>query len=390
MIRSLKVGRIWGIDINIHPSFGLVPLWVIWQWGVSESHGVIAFILGLLLVTLVFGSVLLHELGHCAMAQELGISVLDITLWPFGGVARIEQTPSQPRSEFLIALAGPLTNLAIAVALVPLILAIGVIQGRDALFATENPLGTVSFATLLTYLVTTNIFIAVFNLLPAFPVDGGRLLRSVLSRRMGRSQATRIAVIAGIGFAVVLVVFGLVQRHVLPIVLAGFLVMAAQSEARVERIQSAMRRLRVGQFALWDMGGVSPNQSLMLAMRGGPRDIAVTDGGRVVGMLWRNQLMEGLSGGYQARLVREVMDTPVEVVDVNDSIDDVQRLMHRTHRWAVPVTEGGRYRGIFTADRFASLYGQISPGLPGSSSISEEWREAIVHTFSAWKHSRRR
>jgi signal-transduction protein with cAMP-binding, CBS, and nucleotidyltransferase domain len=138
------------------------------------------------------------------------------------------------------------------------------------------------------------------------------------------------------------------------------------------------------------MGGIAPTEPLTFALRGGPRDIAVTENGRVVGMLWRSSLLEALAGGVPGRVVADVMDRAAPVADVNDSVYDVQQQMHRTNRWAVPVIEGGRYRGVFTADRFVSLYRQITPGMLGNRSISEEWREAIAHTLSFWKQYRRR
>jgi Zn-dependent protease len=390
VLRAFKIGHLYGVDVNVHPTFGLVLVWAIWQWGFSPSRGVGAFVLGLLLVTLVFASVLLHELGHCAMARQFGIRVLDITLWPFGGVARIEQMPAQPRSEFLIALAGPATNLAIAVALVPPLLLTGVLAGWDTLFSTSDPLGTMTLATLLSYLAIVNIMILLFNLVPAFPVDGGRMLRAALSPGIGRDRATSIAVASGLALAVVFTVVGILQLQPVLVVTGVFIFFAAQAEARVERVQSAMRRLHVGQYALWDMGGVSPGEPLTFALRGGPRDMVVTEGGKVVGMLWRSQLLDGLAGGVAGRTVADVMDRSVYVADINDSIYDVQLHMNRTNRWAVPVTEGGRYRGIFTADRFVHLNRQIAPGILGGTSISAEWREAIAETLSSWKHYRRR
>lgn len=390
MLRAFKVGHLYGIDVNVHPAFGVVLIWAVWQWGISSSRGFGAFVLGLLLVTLVFASVLLHELGHCAMAQQFGIRVLDITLWPFGGVARIEQMPAQPRSEFLISVAGPAMNLAIAVALLPPLLLTGILAGWDSLFSTSDPLGTMTPATLLSYLAVINLFILLFNLVPAFPVDGGRMLRAALSPRLGRDRATAIAVTAGLVFAVVFAVLGIWQRNPVLIVSALFIFFAAQAEARVERVQSAMRRLTVGQYALWDMGGISPNEPLTFALRGGPRDMAVTDNGQVLGMLWRSQLLDGLAGGVAGRTVADVMDRSVYIADINDSIYDVQLQMNRMNRWAVPVTEGGRYRGIFTADRFVHLNRQIAPGPLGNTPISAEWREAIADTLSSWKHYWRR
>jgi Zn-dependent protease/predicted transcriptional regulator len=365
-------------------------LWAIWQWGFGSSRGVAPLLLGLVLVALVFVSVLMHELGHCAMAQQFGIRVLDITLWPFGGVARIEQMPARPRSEFLIAVAGPATNLAIAMAVMPIALLIGVLSGWDSLFSTSDPLTRMTPATLVSYLAIINLFIMLFNLLPAFPVDGGRMLRAALSPGLGRETATSIAVAGGLAFAVLFVIVGIWQRSAVLVILGLFVFFAAQAEARVERVQSAMRRLKVGQYALWDMGGVSPNEPLTFALRGGPRDMAVTQQGHVVGMLWRSHLLNGLAGGIDGRTVADVMDSSVYVADVNDSIYDVQQQMTRMNRWAVPVTEEGRYRGIFTADRFVHLYRQIAPGVMRSTSISEEWREAITDTLSSWKNYRRR
>jgi Zn-dependent protease len=390
MLRAYKIGHLYGVDVNVHPTFGLVFVWAVWQWGFSDSRGLGPFILGILLVSLIFASVLLHELGHCAMAQQFGIRVLDITLWPFGGVARIDQMPARPRNEFMIALAGPATNLAIAVALIPVVLLTGVIAGRDALFSTSDPLGAMTPATLVTYLALINIFIMVFNLLPAFPVDGGRMLRAALSRSIERERATSIAVAAGLVFAVFFVIVGVWQRNVAIVILGLFVFFAAQAEARVERVTSAMRRLRVGQYALWDMGGVSPTEPLTYALRGGPRDMAVTEHGQVIGMLWRSHLLDGLAGGVAGRIVSDVMDRSVYVADIDDSIYDVQQQMNRMNRWAVPVTEDGRYRGIFTADRFVHLHRQIAPGVLGNTSISGEWREAITDTWSSWKHARRR
>lgn len=389
VLRSLHLTTIRGIAVNVHPSFGLVLLWAVWQWGFGPSRGIWSLALGFLLVVLVFASVLLHEFGHCLMAQECGTRVLDITLWPFGGVARIEHMPSSARSEFLISIAGPLTSLAIAVTLIPIVLFLGVVLGWDAIFTGSDPLQDLNLATLVTYLAIINLLIMAFNILPAFPMDGGRILRAALSPAVGRERATGIAVTAGLVFAILFVAIGLWQREIIMIILGGFVFFAAQAEARVERVQSAMRRFTVGQYALWDMGGIDPNEPLTFALRGGPRDMAVTESGRVVGMLWRTQLLESLAGGVEGRRVRDIMDRSVVVVDVNDSILDVQQLMYSTNRWAIPVTEDGRYRGIFTGDRFVHLYRQVSPSVLASRPISREWKEAITETLSFWKHYRR-
>ena len=390
MFRSIKLGSIRGIDVNVHPTFGLVFVLLVLQWGVSSSRGVTPFALGLLLILLVFASVLVHELGHCAMAKQYGIRVLDITLWPFGGVARIEQMPAAPGSEFLIALAGPAMNLAITVALLPPLALIWVLAGRSALFPGAAFFDSLTPGSVLAYLALTNLFMLAFNLLPAFPVDGGRILRAALTPLAGRARATSIAVVMGILLAILLVAIGIWMRNPIMPMLGAFVLFAARSESRMEHMQSAMRRLKVGQYALWDMGGISPGEPLTFALRGGARDLVVTDRGRVVGMLWRSQLLDGLQGGVAGKTVADVMDRSVYVADVDDSVFEVQRTMSRLNRWAVPVTEDGLYRGIFTADRFVHLHRHIAPGVLGQRTISDEWREAIEETLRLPRWNRRR
>ncbi len=379
MIRPLRIGRLLGVDVNIHPTFALVFVFAFLYWGIGENGGIVPFLLGTLLVLLVFLSVLVHELGHVVMAREFGIQVLDITLWPFSGVARIEQTPASPRNELLIALAGPGMNLAIFMLLLPVILLIGVVGGPSLLLGAGDRFRTLDIASMIAAIGVLNLALMVFNLLPAFPLDGGRVLRAAMTPRIGRGRATDIATRLGIGVAALLILVGIWQRDLLMPVFGLFIIFAARAEARMVRIESQMRRLRVGQYALWDMGGISPDDPLTFALRGGgARDMVVTDRGRVVGMLWQSQLLKGLQGGVPGRRVADVMDRAVYVADVDESIYDVQQQMNRMQRWAVPVTEDGLYRGIFTAERFVGLYRQMSPGIQEREwSISEEWKEAI-------------
>lgn len=386
MIRPLRIGRILGVDVNIHPTFALVFVFAFLYWGIGENGGILPFLLGTLLMLLVFLSVLVHELGHVVMAREFGIQVLDITLWPFSGVARIEQAPASPRNELLIALAGPGMNLAIFMLLLPVILLIGVVGGPDQLFGAGDRFRSLDLASMIAAIGVLNLALMMFNLLPAFPLDGGRVLRAAMTPRIGRGRATDIATRVGIGVAVLLILAGIWQRDLLMPLFGLFIILAARAEARMVRIESQMRSLRVGQYALWDMGGISPDDSLTFALRGGPRDMVVTDRGRVVGMLWQSQLLKGLQGGVPGRRVADVMDRTVYVADVDDSIYDVQRQMSRMQRWAVPVTEDGLYRGIFTAERFVGLYRQMAPGIQEREwSISEEWKDAISSNLRRWR-----
>lgn len=381
MMRSLTVGQIHGIDVKVHPTFGLVLLWVVYEWG-GKTGGLGAVAFGLVLMTLVFACVVLHELGHAVMAQHFNIRVHDITLVPIGGVARIEQNPTVPASEILIAVAGPAVNVAIAVALAPVVILVGLVGGFDVLgtYLVEPTLAAP--AGLLIYLLAMNIMLVLFNLLPAFPLDGGRVLRATLLRYTDRERATSIAVVIAQVMALLLAAVGVWLKDFGLPVIAVFILVGAWAESRAVRVEMAMHRLRVGQFALWDHGGVSPAQPLTRALTGGPRDQVVTQSGKVIGMLWRHTLLHALNGGGDRR-VGDIMDTGIPIVDVNDSLFVVQQRMNELNRWAIAVTEDGLYRGIFTAERFAHIYRQLTN--PPETRIATAGFVGSVHAvLRAW------
>lgn len=380
-MRAFHVARLMDVDVHIHPTFLLIIVWAVARWGFGPEDGAGPLALGLLFVLLIMASVIIHEFGHVVMARQFGVQVLDVTLWPFGGVARIEQIPARPRAEFMISLAGPAMNLAIFVGLLPVLLLVGLIGGRDALLAGADLFDRITLIGLVTYVAVTNLLIMAFNLIPAFPMDGGRVLRAALTPAFGRDRATSVAVSLGTLLAVAAMVWGLWDRSVMLVAVGAFVAIAAQAEARAAHAEAGMRRLRVGQFSLWDMGGISPDQPLTLAMRGGPRDLVVTRDGKVVGMLWRTDLLNSLQGGLGGRTVGDVMDSSVYIADVDDSVLDVQRMMNTMNRWAVPVTEDGNYRGIFTADRFVHLHRQVMPPLFSGWTIPDPWKDAIRHTL---------
>ena len=363
MTRTVTVARIGDVDVRLHPTLALVFLWALIDWRrVGVGHDVLTVTFTLVVVLLVFGCVLLHELGHVLMAQHHGVRVHDVSLSAIGGVARMDQLPVAPRAEILIALAGPAANLALVSALIPLMLLVGIISGfsapEDYALAVFQP----SPAGLVTTLLYANVLIVVSNVLPAFPMDGGRVLRAGLSRFWGREAATRIAAIVGEALALALLLLSIfVVQSVIMAILAIFVMIVAYAEDRAVQIESALRRMRVGQFALWDMGGISPDQPLSYALRGGPRDLAVTRDGKVVGMLWRNTLLAELGKASSGLTVADVMEEGIAAVDVDTSIYDVQRMMTEQGRWAVPVTESGAYRGVFTGDRFLHIYRQLAP-----------------------------
>jgi Zn-dependent protease len=233
---SWKLGTVAGIDVYVHATFLLIFL---------VFRGVIAGGLlsppKILLVVSVFGCVLLHELGHALMARRFGIGTHDITLYPIGGVARLEQMPRAPGAELLISLAGPAVNFAIAAGLLPLLFLGG------AGLSSRSMLGL-----FLEYLVSINLFLGLFNLVPAFPMDGGRVLRAMLSNWLGRLRATVIAARIGRVLAVCFGVAALfVTGNPIHVALAGFIYLAAQAEEGQVRSEERRHAFTGGNDEIW-------------------------------------------------------------------------------------------------------------------------------------------
>jgi Zn-dependent protease len=371
MLKSLTLLTIQGIPVRVHPTFALLLVWIVVRWGIQGSAGALLF--GIVLMAFVFLFVVLHELGHAMMALQSGIRAHEITLLPIGGVTRFDHVPDGPRREAGIALAGPAVNIACAMAIAPLLLAYGAARGLRSPGDYIGLIDGASLGGLLASLFFVNVVLAGFNLLPAFPMDGGRVLRAAGSRYVGYEQATRIAVWAGQIIAVGMIVLGIMIGDIVLPLMAIVIIVLAWSEGRALEMEAAMRRLRVGQFALWESGGIAPNVPIRFAFPGGPRDLAVTEDNRVIGMLWRHQLLASLHGGAGDRLVSDVMDTNVVVVDARESVYHVQRRMRETGRWAVPVVEDGIYRGIFTTDRFVHVYRYVN----NARASRRRWRQAL-------------
>lgn len=372
---GIRLTTIRGIDIKVHPSFLLALLWAIYHWGVGLHYGPAGAVFGLFVLVAVFICVVGHELAHSFLALRFGLAVHDITLLPMGGVARIAHGAVSPRREASIALAGPLLNLVLTAALLPFVVVAVLLHdgsGAARVLSLAQETGPGSF---LLHLWLANVLLALFNLLPAFPMDGGRVFRAGLASVTDRLTATRLATLSGQLLAVGLFLTGLVVHDLMLPLVALFVVLAASVEARMTRLEQALRRLPVGQFAVWDMGGVRPDDPLSFALRGGVRDVAVVADGRVVGMLWRETV---LARSPQVALVRagDVMDAEIEPVTGDTSVYEVHQRMLAIGHPAMPVIEGDSYRGIFTADRLAHVYRYLQDK-PSSRLRYRELAEAL-------------
>ncbi len=232
MVPSWKLGRAFGIDLFIHWTFWLLPAWVALAGPGGAELG-----LNLAVLAAAFGCILLHELGHALCARRFGITTRDITLYPIGGVARLERMAEKPSQELWIALAGPAVNLVIAVFLVAVLTCVALV---DPALVLQSLGGLFLF-----HLLAVNVLLVLFNLLPAFPMDGGRVLRALLAMGLGQLKATKIAVWIGVGMAALIGVGGMLELHnPWLLVIAFFVFVAGQAELQAAYVREHRRRLR--------------------------------------------------------------------------------------------------------------------------------------------------
>lgn len=373
MFRSVSLGKLSGIDIRVHPSLVLAAIWVSYEFGFTANQGTPGILFGLTLLTVILGCVVMHELGHSFMAREFGSGTREITLYPLGGAAYIERMPSDPKREAAVTIAGPLVNVAVASCMLPLVITTGVIAGFSSV---EQFIIAATEPTLVGLVVSVflfNVANVIFNLIPAFPMDGGRLVRAGLTPILGRENATNVAVMFGYIIASAMFVVGIwMAQPTLPLI-ALFVTYLAYIEGKGVRIESMMRRIRVGQFALWDGGGIASDMPLKLALGGGARDIVVVDNGQVSGILWHRDVLNAIRAGGTNTIVAEVMDRQFISAESSATVHEVHLAMEHANRWAIPVVEDGAYRGIFTSDRLMNVYKIASDQTSGRRRLLTLW-----------------
>jgi Zn-dependent protease len=239
MLRSLNLGKFFGIGLYVHPTFWILPLFVMFR-GITagQNYGGITF--DILLVFAVFACIVLHEIGHALAARAYGIGTRNITLYPIGGVASLDRMPEKPSREIAIALAGPAVNLVIAGTLFIVLLA------GSALLVAEQNLIVAVLAYFTKLVLLANLFLCAFNLIPAFPMDGGRVLRALLATRMTRLRATTVAVRVGTVVAMAMGIYGLLDEpvNINLLVLAIAVYLLGQAELGMMRLREAGRAIR--------------------------------------------------------------------------------------------------------------------------------------------------
>lgn len=366
---SFKVARVFGIELRIHITFFLILAYAAYIWGSLYGGGAPGAVYGAFLISLLFVFVVIHELAHSLMAIHFGGEVSSITLLPIGGVSLLKNMPETPTKELLVSVVGPLTNVAAAILLG---FVYAVIPNKISPITTDLITG-ISLQGLVFYLLVINFLLAVFNLLPAFPLDGGRVLRSILAQRMSYVRATRVAVTAGQVFAFVLGIAGLLLGNLIWILIAVFIYFGAEQEGAGAEMKTVLSRLKVGQAVTGNIRTVSPGDRLTdvvaVVLHAYQEDFPVIDGSRLEGVLTRSNLLTGLHKlGPQAN-VAQVMETAFPVVSTDAPFSEVYQKMNESGIKAVPVVENEKLIGMVTLEHLSEVFMLLTatdkPLLPG-------------------------
>lgn len=343
---SWRVLTVAGIGVYIHVTFLLLLIWAGW-YGYSprqswwDAAGQIGFVLAL------FGIVVLHELGHALTARRFGIGTKDITLLPIGGVARLERMPEDPKQELLVALAGPAVNVILAALLFVGLAVAGQFSDPEWMLHSSG--------NFFVRLMAVNVLLAVFNMLPAFPMDGGRVLRALLAFRLSYARATRIAARIGQGMAVLFGFAGLLGPNPFLVLIAAFVWIAAGQEASQVQMKSALNGIRVDEVMITEFRTLNPEDTLTRAVEfllaGYQADFPVLDDGRVVGLLSRRALVDGLARLGRDMPVADAMRKDFPTVTPDELAETVLvRLQQHLSDYSLPVIEDGRLLGILTRE----------------------------------------
>jgi len=338
---SFSLGAILGIPIRVHVTFLL--LLAFFSFSEASRAGAAAGLLSLLFMVLLFSCVLLHELGHCVVARRFGVTITSITLYPFGGIAMLTEIPREPAREIGIAIAGPVVNFALAA---------GLYAAARALLPAWHPhLADLGADNLLGSLFTANLTLGLFNLIPAYPLDGGRIFRGLLASRLPYAVATRWAARLGKVFGALFIVGGIYSADWWLPILGIFLYIGASSEEQATLLQSALEGLKVVDLMITDYVAASGADTLSAVLGRSfhtfQEDFPVIRDGVFFGVLTRGRMIEALrdeGDAYVQGVARRVHGSASPEQPLREAL----KTMHTERVSLLPVMEDGRMIGIVT------------------------------------------
>ena len=341
---SLPIGKFFGIKVYIHWTFWILIVWIflLYFW---TSQDLKQGLLGVLFVLSLFACVVLHEFGHALTAKRFGIVTRDITLYPIGGISSFESLPQKPWQELLVGLAGPLVNVAIALILWIYLNLTGQVPDLSAVANAQN----IFQVPFLWNLFLSNVVLAAFNLIPAFPMDGGRVFRSLLSFFTDRATATRIAAGLGQFLAIVFVFLGFFYNFWL-VFIGLFIYIGAGGEASFERTKAALAGLKVKDALMNRFTVLSPGDSLANAvdvlLNSQETEFVVSDTGRPVGILTKSEIIKGLSEKGREAPVSEFMRSQFLVVRPDVRLADFLQEVLQQGQPVALVMDGDQLLGL--------------------------------------------
>ena len=360
-----KLGRFAGIDVFVHATFLLLLGWVGYShWLENQDWGEV--LSGILFILALFLCVVLHEYGHALTARRYGIKTRDITLYPIGGVARLERMPEKPIEELWVALMGPAVNVVIAALLFAYLSVTNTFVPITSL--------TVASGSFVERLLIVNIMLVLFNLLPAFPMDGGRVLRALLAMRMDYVKATQVAAFIGQGMAFLLGFIGLFGNPFL-LFIALFVWIGASQEAGAVQVKNSMGGIPVTRAMMTDFRTLSPRDNLSQAvayiLAGSQHDFPVVDAnGRVAGLLERDAFMRALTQHGQSAPVMDFVRRDLPEVDSYEMLEMALNRLQESGTKTLPVTHGGQLVGLITMENLTE-YLMIRSALKAASKVPQ-------------------
>jgi Zn-dependent protease/predicted transcriptional regulator len=346
---TFNLMRVRGIEIKIHLTFLLILALGGFEWG--RAHGATGFAFGVLTMIALFACVTLHELGHSIAAQHYKIPVREIVLLPIGGVAMLGKLPEKPQQELVIAAAGPAVNVAIAAVLAVLGAPLVTLDGHGLV---EGLTPAPSLATLVTWLLAANITLVVFNLIPAFPLDGGRMLRAALAMATDYRRATVIAAGIGQGAAVGLGLLGVLSGNLILALIAVFIFFGAGMESFQAKAKTVLTTRRIGDAYNKHALTLNPNDRVSTVvdyiLTSYQPDFAVVLGNRLLGVVTRDDVLRTLAARSDDPYVAEIMQREVPQVEASAGIDEVQERMGSEQARLVAVYSGERFLGLVSRE----------------------------------------
>ena len=347
---TLKICRVYGVDVRVHLTFALLIGWVAFIYW-RQSQTITASVTGVLFILAVFLCVVLHEFGHALAARRYGIKTRDIILLPIGGVARLERMPTYPLHELWVALAGPAVNIVIAGVLFICLMLTASLDSVKLL--------TLGSGTFIERLMIVNIFMVGFNMIPAFPMDGGRVLRAVLATRKDYAWATQTAASIGQGIAILFGIFGLLYNPFL-LFIALFIWFGASQEAGMARMTSVLGGIPVQHAMVTDFKTLNENDSLdravELTLAGSQKDFPVVDDGRIKGILTQDDLVKALSARKHHPTVSSAMQQNIITVESLDMLESAFGKLKSCNCRTLPVTlNRRRLVGLLTMDNLGEF-----------------------------------